>query len=77
MSRLLKLHRIVGRLAHDAPDILALPEVRRALEEQLIHAMVRCLAEGAGVEVTTGGRRHDAIIARFEDFLAANPDRPL
>ena len=77
MSRLLKLHKAVGRLAHDTPEVLELPEVRRALEEQLIHLMVRCLAEGAGVETTTGGRRHDAIITRFEDFLAEHPDRPL
>ena len=26
---------------------------------------------------TPRGRRHDAIIARFEEFLEANPDRPL
>jgi AraC-like DNA-binding protein len=76
MSRLLKLHRTVGQLAHDIPDILERSEVRRALEEQLIHVMIRCLAEGAGVETTTGGRRHDATIARFEEFLEAHPDRP-
>ena len=76
-SRLLKLHKTVGQLSHDAPDILEQPEVRRALEGQLIHVMVRCLAEGVGVETTTGGRRHDAIVARFEEFLAENPDRPL
>jgi transcriptional regulator GlxA family with amidase domain len=77
MSRLLKLHKAVGQLAHDTPDILELPEVLRALEEQLIHVMVRCLAEGAAVETSTGVRRHDAIVARFEGFLEANPDRPL
>jgi AraC-like DNA-binding protein len=77
MSRLLKLHKAVGQLAHDTPDILELPEVLRALEEQLIHVMVRCLAQGAAVETSTGGRRHDAIVARFEGFLEANPDRPL
>jgi AraC-like DNA-binding protein len=77
LSRLLRLHRKVGQLAHDSTDILDLPEVRRALEEQLIHAMVRCLADGVSVEATTGRRRHDAIIARFEEFLAANSDRPL
>jgi AraC-like DNA-binding protein len=27
--------------------------------------------------MTTGGRRHDAIVARFEEFLEANPDTPL
>ncbi len=77
MSRLLRLHRMVGQLAHDTPDILHLPGVLRAVESELVHLMVRCLADGAGVEATTGGRRHDAIIARFEEYLAANPDRPL
>jgi AraC-like DNA-binding protein len=77
MSRLLRLHRMVGQLAHDTPELLELSEVRRALEEQLVHVMVRCLAEGVGVETTTGGRRHHGILARFEDFLATNPDRPL
>jgi AraC-like DNA-binding protein len=77
MARLLKLHRAIGRLAHDAPDILQMPEVLRALENELVHVIVRCLADGVGVEPTTGDRRHDAILARFEEFLAANPDRPL
>jgi hypothetical protein len=49
MSRLLKLHKMIGQLAHDTPEILELPEVCRALEDRLIHLMVRCLAEGAGV----------------------------
>jgi AraC-like DNA-binding protein len=77
MSRLMKLHNAIGRLAHDAPDIFDQSEVVRALEEKLIHVMIRCLAEGTGVETTTGCRRHDAIVSRFEQFLEANPDRPL
>jgi AraC-like DNA-binding protein len=77
MLRLLNLHKSVEQLAHDTPDILELPAVRRALENELIHVMVRCLAEGAAVAPTTGCRHHDAIVARFEQFLAANPDRPL
>jgi AraC-like DNA-binding protein len=79
MSRLLKLHNIVGQLALDTPDILELRDVRRALEEQLIHALIRCLAEGANVETDSGGRshRHDLVVARFEEFLEANFDRPL
>jgi AraC-like DNA-binding protein len=77
MSRLLRLHRAIGQLAHDTPEVLQLPEVLHALENELIHAMVRCLADGAGVKPTTGGRRHDAIVAQFEEFLTANPDRPL
>ena len=75
--RLLKLHKSVGQLAHDTPDVLDIPEVRRTLENELIHVMVRCLAEGASADTTTGVRHHDAIMARFEEFLEANPDRPL
>jgi AraC-like DNA-binding protein len=77
MLRLLKLHESVGQIAHNAPDILELPEVRRALEDKLIHVMVSCLAGGAAVEPTAGCRRHDAIVARFREFLEANPGRPL
>jgi AraC-like DNA-binding protein len=77
MSRLLSLHKAVGQLAHDIPDMLEQPEVRRALEERLIHVMVRCLAEGTGVETTIGDRRRVAVIARFEEFLEAHPDQPL
>ena len=46
MSRLLELHRIVGQIAETTPDILELPEVAQALEQQLIHVMVRCVNEG-------------------------------
>ena len=77
MSRLLKVHRGVGQLAHDVPDLLDQPQVRRALEQQLIHIMVRCLAEAAGVQMTIGAIRHDAIIVRFEEYLEANPGLPL
>ena len=77
MLRLLRLHKSVGQLAHDNPDILRLPQVLRALENELIHIMVRCLADGAAVEPTAGSRRHETIIARFEEFLEENPNRPL
>ncbi|WP_024519476.1 helix-turn-helix domain-containing protein [Bradyrhizobium sp. Tv2a-2] len=77
MSRLLKLHQSAGQLARDVADILDLPEVCRALEEQLVHVMVRCLAEGASVETTRGSQRHEAVMTRFEAYLEAHPDQPL
>lgn len=76
LSRLLELHRVVGQLAHGTPDLLELPEIRRALEEQLVHAMIRCLADGTGVETSDRERRFSAIITKFEEFLDANPGRP-
>ncbi|MEK9281822.1 helix-turn-helix domain-containing protein [Bradyrhizobium sp. ISRA442] len=77
MSRLLKLHRAIGQLACDTPDILQLPEVLRALENEFVHVMVRCLADTVDAKTSTRGRGHNAIMARFEEFLEANPDRPL
>jgi AraC-like DNA-binding protein len=77
MLRLLKLHESIGQLAHDTPDILELPEVTRALETELSHILVRCLAEGHSLEPTPGDRRQDRMVTRFVEFLKANPDRPL
>jgi len=77
LSRLMKLHQVVAQLARDNFEVLELPEVCRALDEQLLHLMVRCLAEGVDVEIKLGDRRHSAIIARFEEFLEANLDRAI
>jgi hypothetical protein len=77
MSRLVKLHEMVGEIAKTTPDILALPEVARSLEQELIRLMIRCLTEGVSSGMSTGGRRHDTIVARFEEFLEANPPRRL
>jgi transcriptional regulator GlxA family with amidase domain len=64
-------------MAAATPDVLQLPEVSRALEQQLVHMMVRCLAEGVSSKITATGHRRDAIIARFKTFLEANPGTPL
>jgi AraC-like DNA-binding protein len=77
MSRLLKLHGMVDQLAKTMPDILSLPEVARALEQELILVMIRCLTDSEPNSMTAGARRHDMIIARFEDFLETHPDQPL
>jgi AraC-like DNA-binding protein len=77
MSRLVKLHEVVDQIARTTPDLLELSEVARSLEQNLIHVMVRCLADGEDCGMTAGGRRHDAIVARFEEFLEAHPDMPL
>ena len=77
MSRLLNLHAMIGLLAHDTPDILGMPEVLRGIENALLHIMVRCLSSGHAVDARLGSRRHDAIIARFEEYLETHSDRPL
>lgn len=77
MARLLELHREAAGLAGTSPGMLARPAVAHSLEQALVHAMVRCLADGSGVEASGSGRRHTATLTRLEDLLAANLDRPL
>jgi transcriptional regulator GlxA family with amidase domain len=71
------LHEAAGNLAKTAPDILAQPEVARALEQALVHAMVSCISGGETAETSGAHHRHAAIMRRLEELLEANPDRTL
>jgi AraC-like DNA-binding protein len=76
MARLRRLHAQACRLAETRPKVLAHPEVARAIEQGLIHALVTCLAAKA----RDGGaarRQHTRIMVRFEDVLAERPNRQL
>src|SRR5262249_20649360 len=66
-----------ARLAKTGPDALAHPKVARALEEALVHAMIQCLTEGTVIKTDSAKRHHTAIIAKLEEFLAANGTHPL
>jgi AraC-like DNA-binding protein len=75
MLRLINLHEAAGQLAKGAAGISVQPA--RALEQAILHALVMCFAEGTSDEIDSGGRRHLAIVALFEEMLAANHDQPL
>jgi len=77
MGRLLQLHAMAGSIAKTSPELFELPEVVRALEQQLVHALIRCVADGVATGTGSQHLPHLAIIARFEEFLEANPNRPL
>jgi AraC-like DNA-binding protein len=77
LLRLVHLHRAAEQLAKGIPEILANTEVARALEDALIHAIIACLAESPPVEMTSSNRGRQSIIARLEELLAANTNRPL
>ena len=72
MERLLNRHAEATQLAKTRPERLTHPEVAGALEEGLIHLMVRCLTEGAMTEMDTRARSHAAVISKLEEFLSAN-----
>jgi AraC-like DNA-binding protein len=77
MLRLMTLHGCAVQLARAAPDILARPSVAKALEQELVHAMVWCLAGDmpAGTRPHAGQRAK--VIAKFEDFLEARQYDPV
>lgn len=76
-NRFLQLHEMVGSIAKTTPELLEFPNVVRALEQQLVHALVRCATDGTpslvkGCRVSLRG-----IVAKLEEFLEANPKTPL
>ena len=75
--RLLQLHEAAGHLAKTAPDILAKPEVARAIEEALLEAMILCLTEGHSDDVRNVHRHRARVMRRLEEVLTSTPDRPL
>ena len=77
LSRLRKLHEAAGDLARTAPDILAKPEVARAIEEALVEAMVFCLADRDSDHVSHIGHHRARIMRRLEKALIVTPDEPL
>jgi len=77
LARLVHLHEATRQLATAAPDTLAHPGVTRALEHELVYAMVTCLADDTRADVGARWRHHSAIIKRLEELLEANHNRPI
>jgi AraC-like DNA-binding protein len=77
MKCLMSLHEKAGQLAKTAPDKLAHHAVARSLEQALTHAMIRCLTDAVSVEERAASCQHSGVIARLEDFLAANEYEPV
>jgi AraC-like DNA-binding protein len=72
MGRLLRLHAAAGQLAATTPDILAHPEVAKAIEQELIRVMVGCLTDGSS-ERTNLRQQRLPIMRRFQRMLEAKP----
>ena len=77
VSQLLSLQKAANDLATSAPDILAHPEVARAIEQALARATIACLTEPAAAENFRQTRPQMAIMRRFEQIIEANSDKPL
>jgi AraC-like DNA-binding protein len=77
LSRLRKVHDAAGHLAKTAPDILAKPEVERAMEQALVEAMVRCLTDSHCDDVRIIQRHRTRVMRRLEEALMAKPKESL
>jgi len=77
MVRLRRLHETTCHLAANTPDILAHPEVAKAMEEELVRAMVGCLAEAATVERKTRPHLRMPVMQRFELAVGEAEGRPI
>jgi AraC-like DNA-binding protein len=70
---LLRLHAQAGRMAETTLERFGHQEVTRALEQDLILALVNCLAFGDGGNFIDAGNQEPSISVQFEAMLAANP----
>src|SRR6516165_4600227 len=77
LLRLREPHEAASHLAKTAPDILAKPEVARAMEQALVEAMVFCLEDSHSDEVGNVQRQRARMMYRLEEVLAANSGQPL
>lgn len=71
-----RLHAKACRVAETNPDDIAHSEIGRALEEDLLHALVDCLTADDAHDQGATKRHHASIMVRFEEVLAAHSGRP-
>jgi AraC-like DNA-binding protein len=77
MSRLAAIHSTAGQLARMMPDLLVKPAIANALEQKLVHAMVKCLTDPMPSEARRDAVRRVRVITRFEEYLASRKYEPV
>jgi AraC-like DNA-binding protein len=76
-AHLSRLHAAACRLVETNPEMIAHQQVARAIEQDLLPVLVNCLMSNDAYKYNASNRNHADIIARFEDVLAAHPERHL
>ena len=76
LKQLLNLHEPAGHLAKTAPDILAKPDIGRAIDQALAEAMLACLTAYSADE-RGAYPSHARVMQRLEEVLRANPEGSL
>lgn len=77
MAKLQRLHAAASRLAEDAPEIIENLDIARALEQELIGAVIGCIAESKPHDDRVSRQQHELIMRRFRRVVEENQDQPL
>ncbi|MCC8955401.1 helix-turn-helix transcriptional regulator [Bradyrhizobium sp. Pear77] len=75
LSRFQHLFRHACHLATPAGKLIEQPEVARALEQDMLHAIVHCLASDGTEDRSRTRSNHTALMARFETALRKSVGR--
>jgi AraC-like DNA-binding protein len=75
--QLLKLHAEAVRITETQLGHIGKVEVARALQQDLIWALMACLTTGKPRDGSAVMRRYARVMVRFEEALVASADRPL
>jgi AraC-like DNA-binding protein len=76
MARFRRLFEQACHLSEVGRNLIERPEVARALGQEMLHAVIHCLATDQ-TDAPKTGRQHAAIMSRFEDALDRHIDRKL
>jgi AraC-like DNA-binding protein len=82
LARLRRLHAAATHLSNHAPELIANVDARRGMENELVSAMVECLATPglvtcAGANSTVAQRHHARIMRRVLRFLEESANNPV
>ena len=77
MVRLQRLHAAAGRLAENAPEIIANPDAARGLEQALIEAVLGCLDDRDDRAPRLAQGQHAIVMRRFHQVVEESPGDPL
>jgi len=76
MAKLQRLHAAAGRLAEEAPEIIANPDAARGLEQALVEAMISSLGGRQVREDSIALRQHAIIMRWLRRVLGEKPAQP-
>ena len=77
LERLRRLHAAAGRLAEEAPEVIADPAAAHGLEQALVGALADCLGQGREERGRLAHGQHAIVMRRFRRMVEEHAEQPL